>query len=250
MLPLFLIGIIAAICSAGGLPEGVVGLEENGHYGLAADFSLPSSFIGPPVFSCLKKAGFSIVFLPIYNAHVHPHWISDAFFNIPAAIRAGLGVEVYMVPKYHAFKEEQGLVQMNEAAGVFTNTPLKTRRIWIKVKTQNFDDDTRYNKEFLTEMISTAQKLNIDVGIYTNRKQWDFITGEWNLGGHKLWYWNVTDVGRGGETPANFENFRSFGGWTEPTVKQFGKREKICGVMVNWDVYDVRRLKHYETQKV
>ncbi|KAK5975942.1 hypothetical protein GCK32_019859, partial [Trichostrongylus colubriformis] len=73
---------------------------------------------------------------------------------------------------------------------------------------------------------------------------------DWELEGHKLWYWNVRDVGPGGETHANFKDFRSFGGWTDPTVKQFAKKENICGVTVNWDVYDVHRLNHYGIEKI
>ncbi|KAK6048455.1 hypothetical protein COOONC_14040 [Cooperia oncophora] len=52
-----------------------------------------------------------------------------------------------------------------------------------------------------------------------------------------LWYWNVYGGGPSYETPANFDDFRSFGGWTAPLVKQFAQVEAVCGITVNRDVY-------------
>ncbi|KAK5971156.1 hypothetical protein GCK32_018487 [Trichostrongylus colubriformis] len=149
-------------------------------------------------------------------------------------ISEGLNVEVYMVPKCHRFNEERGSVQIEEASHIFNSTDLKTRRIWIKVKSQSFEDDWVYNREFLNVMMFSAQNLGVDVGFFTNRKNWNEITNKWNLNGHPLWYWKVREVGPGGETLANFKDFRPFGNWTDPTAKQFGKKEEICGVTVNW----------------
>ncbi|KAK6028429.1 hypothetical protein OSTOST_05526 [Ostertagia ostertagi] len=52
-----------------------------------------------------------------------------------------------------------------------------------------------------------------------------------------LWYWNVYGGGPSNETPPNFNDFRSFGGWMAPSVKQFAQVESVCGVTVNRDVY-------------
>ncbi|KAK5964911.1 hypothetical protein GCK32_010923 [Trichostrongylus colubriformis] len=157
MLLLLSIGIIAAICSASSPPEGVVGLE-----------------IPIPIFR-------------VYDAHSRNHWIPNAVFNIRRALKAGLGVEVYMVPKTHRFKEDQGSAQIREAFNGFNSANLGVSRIWIKVKSQSFDQDREYNRGFLKEMISSARNLGIDVGFFTNRKNWNEITNEWNLDGHHLW---------------------------------------------------------------
>ncbi|KIH51704.1 hypothetical protein ANCDUO_18204, partial [Ancylostoma duodenale] len=39
-----------------------------------------------------------------------------------------------------------------------------------------------------------------------------------------LRYWNIRNPGPLGETPINFADFRPFGVWKAPTVKQFGQR--------------------------
>ncbi|KAK5966656.1 hypothetical protein GCK32_019276 [Trichostrongylus colubriformis] len=87
MLPLFLIGIMAAICFANIPPEPVGEWNGSARYELAADFSLPSPDINATVFSCLREAGFKIVFLPVYNAYKSPYWILNAILNIPLAIQ-------------------------------------------------------------------------------------------------------------------------------------------------------------------
>ncbi|KAK5971458.1 hypothetical protein GCK32_020264, partial [Trichostrongylus colubriformis] len=97
---------------------------------------------------------------------------------------------------------------MTDVINGFDSANVQIRRIWVK-------------------------KVGIDVGFYTNRRNWNETTKEWNPSGHPLWYWNVREVGPGGETPADFKDFRPFGSWTDPTVKQFAKKEEICGVTVN-----------------
>ncbi|KIH43123.1 hypothetical protein ANCDUO_26878 [Ancylostoma duodenale] len=52
-----------------------------------------------------------------------------------------------------------------------------------------------------------------------------------------LWY--VYGPGPNAQSPANFNDFRPFGGWTAPLVKQIGQNESICGVTANRDIYIV-----------
>ncbi|KAK5983332.1 hypothetical protein GCK32_012275 [Trichostrongylus colubriformis] len=54
-----------------------------------------------------------------------------------------------------------------------------------------------------------------------------------------LWYWNTYGSGVSNETPANFNDFRSFAGWTSPSVKQFAQVESVCGITVNRDIYNL-----------
>jgi len=47
----------------------------------------------------------------------------------------------------------------------------------------------------------------------------------------------VNGGGVSGETAADFNDFRSFGGWSQPSLKQFGQVESVCSITVNRDVY-------------
>ncbi|KAK5965007.1 hypothetical protein GCK32_016615 [Trichostrongylus colubriformis] len=73
------------------------------------------------------------------------------------------------------------------------------------------------------------------------------ITRSWRLEEHPLWYKNVREAGPSGETPANFDDLVPFGKWERPTVKQFGRKERICGAVMNQDVYDMYSMKSYGT---
>uniref|UniRef100_A0A0K0DMQ4 GMC family oxidoreductase n=1 Tax=Angiostrongylus cantonensis TaxID=6313 RepID=A0A0K0DMQ4_ANGCA len=53
-------------------------------------------------------------------------------------------------------------------------------------------------------------------------------------------YWNVYGVGSSSESPANFNDFRPFGSWTVPLVKQFGQVEDICKIEVNRNIFSTR----------
>ncbi|KIH52357.1 hypothetical protein ANCDUO_17542 [Ancylostoma duodenale] len=77
------------------------------------------------------------------------------------------------------------------------------------------------------------QQYNLFIGIYTNEFEWNQITGGAEASNIMLWYWNAYGYGPTKESPANFDDFRPFGGWTSPSVKQFGQAESICGVNVN-----------------
>ncbi|KAK5975544.1 hypothetical protein GCK32_018268, partial [Trichostrongylus colubriformis] len=138
-------------------------------YELAADFSLPSPDINATVFSCLREAGFKIVFLPVYNAYKSPYWILNAISNIPLAIQAGLGVEVYMVPNYHLFEEgpkqmtlfDEGSAQMTDVLKGFESANFEIRRIWVKVKSrEGMEENWNNTRAFFTQFISTARVLD------------------------------------------------------------------------------------------
>ncbi|KHJ84673.1 hypothetical protein OESDEN_15609, partial [Oesophagostomum dentatum] len=93
------------------------------------------------------------------------------------------------------------------------------------------------NINFLNSVLSRASQYGLSIGIYTSNYDWYHITGEATITNAVLWYWFVYGDGTRNESPANYGDFQAFGGWTTPTVKQFGQDEIVCGVTVNRDVY-------------
>ncbi|KAK5985290.1 hypothetical protein GCK32_010928 [Trichostrongylus colubriformis] len=93
------------------------------------------------------------------------------------------------------------------------------------------------NINFLNSILSRASQHGLITGIYTNYYDWYQITGGAKINNALLWYWNVYGFGPSDETPANFDGFRSFDGWTVPSVKQFAQDESVCGYRVNRNVY-------------
>ncbi|KAL6733331.1 hypothetical protein Aduo_003983 [Ancylostoma duodenale] len=91
---------------------------------------------------------------------------------------------------------------------------------------------------FIRNVIERAGQYGIEMGIYTNKDDWDQITnGYTGLTTPLLWYWNVKSEGPMGETPMNFDDFRPFASWKVPAVKQFGQQIFVCGHRANRDIY-------------
>ncbi|VDL73315.1 unnamed protein product [Nippostrongylus brasiliensis] len=105
-----------------------------------------------------------------------------------------------------------GATQFDELYTALINANINVRSIWL-------------------------QQYGLTVGIYTNSYDWDQIAGGATVYNVMLWYWKVNGAGTSGETPANYNDFRSFGGWSKPSVKQFAQSEYTCGVLSNRDIY-------------
>ncbi|KAL6733589.1 hypothetical protein Aduo_004223 [Ancylostoma duodenale] len=160
--------------------------------------------VSPSAFTCMKRSGYSTVFTRAYDPAGSGRFDVNAVNNIRNAN--------------------------------------KVRTVWLQVTSPvNWGANNQANIYFLNDIISAAKSVGVTIGFYTNIYDWQQITkGAW-VEGAMLWYWNVNGGGPQGETPANFNDFRPFGRFTKPTVKQFGQVENVCGVTVNRDVYTVNR---------
>ncbi|VDM79274.1 unnamed protein product, partial [Strongylus vulgaris] len=110
-------------------------------------------------------------------------------------------------------------IQNANAAGLGTEVYMTPQPNSAKSGIQQFD-----------EMYSGLKNANINVRS---------ITGGATINNAMLWYWSTYGSGVSNESPANFNDFRAFGGWTTPSVKQFAQVETVCGVTVNRDIYAV-----------
>ena len=83
------------------------------------------------------------------------------------------------------------------------------------------------------------QSYGVSAGIYTNWYDWQQITGNYNgfQNSARMWYWNAYGQGPNAESAATFDDFRAFGGWSTPAVKQFALNEALCGMTLNREVY-------------
>jgi hypothetical protein len=91
-------------------------------------------------------------------------------------------------------------------------------------------------------MLTTAQSLSYNIGVYTSASQWQPIMGDWTgASGYilcmltfilvlPLW-WPKYDG------HASFSNFSPFGGWSQPAIKQYQGDASECGVGVDKSWY-------------
>ncbi|VDK60732.1 unnamed protein product [Cylicostephanus goldi] len=151
-------------------------------------------------------------------------------------ISAGLGTEVYMTPQPNSVKT--GSQQFDEMYGGLKNANINVRSVWVTSPVNWFSSSTS-NINFLNSILSRANQYGLSIGIYTSIYDWNQITGGATINNAMLWYWNTYGSGVSNESPPNYNDFRAFGGWSTPSVKQFAQVESVCGVTVNRDVYTV-----------
>uniref|UniRef100_A0A8R1HKB6 Lysozyme n=1 Tax=Caenorhabditis japonica TaxID=281687 RepID=A0A8R1HKB6_CAEJA len=204
-------------------------------YAFAIDLSVP---VSTSQLQCIKQAGYSVAFVRAYNPAGQGSFDANACTTIQNAYYAGLGTEVYMTPQPASAK--QGYQQLDEIYQGFTARGITIRAIWIQVTSPtNWPSNANTNVNFINSILSRARQYGMTVGIYTSYYDWNQITNGWSSVGSDvlLWYWNVLGGGVNGETPATFTDFRPFGCWSVPSVKQFAQVEQVCQITVNRDVY-------------
>ncbi len=86
------------------------------------------------------------------------------------------------------------------------------------------------NIQFVDELIQQINNLGVKVGIYTSKSQWISIMNnvtKFSLDS-PLWYPHY-------DNNKSFNDFRAFGGWRQPAIKQFIGDVKECGVILDRD---------------
>ncbi|RCN43407.1 hypothetical protein ANCCAN_10598 [Ancylostoma caninum] len=232
---LFILQALLATCLANVISEPLVAASSGYAYAVDLDRA-----VSPSAFTCMKRSGYSTVFIRAYDPTGSGRFDVNAVNNIRNANKAGLGTEVFMTPQIRSSK--RGSQQFRELYDGLRRGNIVVRTVWLQVTSPvNWGANNQANIYFLNDIIATAKSVGVTIGFYTNAYDWQQITkGAW-VQGAMLWYWNVNGGGAQGETPANFNDFRPFGKFTKPTVKQFGQVENVCGVTVNRDVYTLSR---------
>ncbi|CAB3404610.1 unnamed protein product [Caenorhabditis bovis] len=210
-------------------------ISNSATYGFAIDFSVPATL---QQLQAVRQAGYNVVFIRGYTPAGQGTFDTNSVTSLRNAYSAGLGIEVYMTPQPASSK--QGYQQLDEVYNGMTTNGITIRAIWIQVTSPaNWPGTVQQHINFINSIVARARQYGLAVGIYTNNYDWSQITGGWNSVGNDvlLWYWNVLGGGTSGETPADFSDFRSFGNWIAPSVKQFAQVEVVAGITVNRNVY-------------
>ncbi|GMT22143.1 hypothetical protein PFISCL1PPCAC_13440, partial [Pristionchus fissidentatus] len=132
------------------------------------------------------------------------------------------------------------LKQVDEVITALINGGVTIRTLWIQVTSPlSWNKNTATNFNFIKSATDRVRARGIRPGVYTNSYDWQQITANSNKlpTDVMLWYWSVYGSGNGGESPPNFDDFRTFGSWISASVKQMGQNEIVCGIVVNRDVY-------------
>jgi GH25 family lysozyme M1 (1,4-beta-N-acetylmuramidase) len=91
-------------------------------------------------------------------------------------------------------------------------------------------NDPESNAEWLTQAVNAAINLGVHVGIYSSDYEWGATVGTFaGFSSLPLWYAHYDDQPNFDDTWAF-----SFGGWTQPSIKQYFDSGPCSSVDVNW----------------
>jgi GH25 family lysozyme M1 (1,4-beta-N-acetylmuramidase) len=99
--------------------------------------------------------------------------------------------------------------------------------LWLDIEGR-WNRNIDINIQFIEELIQQINNLGIKFGIYTSRSQWISIMNNITKfsSDSPLWYPHY-------DNHKSFNDFRAFGGWRRPSIKQFISNVKECGVILD-----------------
>ena len=155
---------------------------------------------------------------------------SDAPASIKAARAAGIKhVSAYIFPCSSC---GDGAGQVNDAVYALNANDASPDMYWYDVETYDWSSNQQTNRDFITDMIKKGKKLGIKAGIYSSYYNWEDIVGlSWTYPkdqGLSIWYAHY-------DNSQSFGDFKSFGGWSSPAIKQYEGDKSSCGVGLDYD---------------
>jgi len=147
--------------------------------------------------------------------------------NIRNAKAAGISrVDVYLFPCVHCGNPAG---QARELVNAIKGTGYGM--VWLDIEIYQWSANHVSNRNFISALANGLKAEGARVGIYTSENNWSQIVGtEWDgVAEHDLWYAHY-------DGEANFGDFRPFGGWKKPSIKQYRGTTSLCGagVDLNW----------------
>eukprot|EP01132_Coremiostelium_polycephalum_P007377 gene7377-9061_t len=192
---------------------------------LGVDISQESTITN---FQCLSENGYKFAIIRCSRSNglldVNcPHSIYNAWAG-------GMQyVDIYIFPCYRC---GDGYGQMQNMTSFVEGYEAKYGMVWIDIELpQYWSNDTELNRDFFNDMVKGGNDLGLKMGVYSSLSQWNRIFGADFEGGSQfpLWYAHY-------DNQPNFNDFREFGGWTKPALKQYLGDVTVCGIGLdkNW----------------
>ncbi len=157
--------------------------------------------------------------------------IGQVDVNAAGTVKNGWSAQLANVDVYHFPSLKVGAeAQVDAAVSALQAAGAQFGMYWLDVEQSpgNWStSDFAANSAFLTSLVQAAEARGLTVGMYTSLVQWSAIMGssDHQFAAYPLWYAAY-------QTPPNpsFSDFKPFGGWTQPTLKQFTGSTVSSGV--------------------
>ncbi|CAL5986176.1 Glycosyl_hydrolase family 25 protein [Hexamita inflata] len=197
---------------------------------LGFDLSYYQGAVTQDSMTCLYNSGYRF---GIIEAQIGNTFNENAINDYNRAKNAGFkNVDFYIFPttKQDARTQVRNTIQKLQNAGVMTGN-----MIWLDVEnTDLFYPTQAQNQQFIADMLSEMSNMlgANRVGVYSNWVQWQAIVGQNWTGAqpHQLWYPHYDNW-------QSFDDFKPFGGWTNPSIKQYHNSVDECSTTIDRDFY-------------
>lgn len=181
----------------------------------------------------MKNAGYTFAIPRAWKSY--GAFDSNAPANVKNAKAAGIQyVDVYMFP----CRGQSATNQVNSLISSMSGTSYG--QIWLDVETNPSSGCSwssysgASNCQYVTELVNAVRAKGKVPGIYSNYYMWESIMGGAKncpgLANVPLWYAHYDNL-------AAFSDFKSFGGWTKPNIKQYKGDTTLCGFGVDLNFY-------------
>ena len=176
--------------------------------------------------SCLVKEGYTFAIPRGYLSYgaIDP----NAVANIKSAWDGGMkNVDVYMFPCFTCGNPKHQVDQLVDGLG-----SAKYGTIWVDVENHKWSTDHAANRKFILECVEQVHARGKTPGIYSSYYNWESIVGvSWDgVKNLPLWYCHY-------DNDPSFRDFKPFGGWSKPAIKQYSGDKTVCGAGVDLNFY-------------
>lgn len=197
----------------------------------ATDGGDVASYYSSATFSCAKTNGWNFVIVRSYRSFGSPD--PNAPNTLAQAKAAGIPYrDVYHFPCYGKVSAAQQIADSyNNVKGAGFGM------MWLDIETNpsagcGFSSSAANNCQFLKDLIAAGNSHGIKMGIYSSSYMWSSLMGSCTAGASNnlpLWYAHY-------DGSRTFSDFKPFGGWTKPAIKQYADHVGICGLNAdaNW----------------
>ena len=152
--------------------------------------------------------------------------------NYRNAVNAGIKhVHAYIFPDVKVndpAKQVQDAVNAVVSAGLASNTIF-----WLDVERYAWSSSKATNQAFIKAMVDVKVPSGSRLGIYASYYSWEEIVGlDYDYPAKKglpLWYAHY-------DSHSSFSDFKPYGGWSHPTIKQFIGDTKVAGIGVDMNI--------------
>lgn len=183
-------------------------------------------------FECLRQHDYDFVIVRAWRSF--SSFDPNAPQTLHNAVAGGFPTDqlgVYMFPCFSAHKPASE--QVNSMVEALGSSPYS--KVWVDLETNSspgcgWGTDYTANCQFVKQLVEAGKAAHKKMGIYASKYMWEKIMGGLDrcstFTDLPLWYAHY-------DHKPSFEDWAPYGGWTQPTIKQYQGTTSLCGAGVD-----------------